>query len=234
MRSTHAREQADRTISGLATRREALVDQLAQMQERLLGVARDLEAAIEAPMPLVEDEVGAEDAEVPTTDGDAEAVEIVDLRPGGDGIGTVRRGSTHRRRRRSSTGSTTPRTRSCGTGPRRSRSTSPTSLRSICPGTTTSDDRLLLARPRSASSGPTPGIIPAWTSTRVCREIEARFEQVQAEMAEPDVAADLDRLRQLGKDFAELQEIVAPYRELPGGPAPGGGRAVARQGGVGS
>ncbi len=45
-------------------------------------------------------------------------------------------------------------------------------------------------------------------------EVEARFEQVQAEMAEPDVAADLNRLRQLGKDFAELQEIVAPYREL--------------------
>ena len=45
-------------------------------------------------------------------------------------------------------------------------------------------------------------------------EVEARFEQVQAEMAEPDVAADPDRLRRLGKDFAELQEIVAPYREL--------------------
>ncbi|MGZ8625271.1 MAG: DivIVA domain-containing protein [Actinomycetota bacterium] len=45
------RDQADRTISGLATRREALVEQLGQMQERLLGVARDLEAAIETPDP---------------------------------------------------------------------------------------------------------------------------------------------------------------------------------------
>jgi peptide chain release factor 1 len=45
-------------------------------------------------------------------------------------------------------------------------------------------------------------------------EIEARYEQVQAAMAEPDVAADRERLRRLGKDFAELQEIVAPYREL--------------------
>jgi peptide chain release factor 1 len=44
-------------------------------------------------------------------------------------------------------------------------------------------------------------------------DVEARFEQVQAEMAEPDVASDLDRLRKLGKEFAELQEIVAPYRE---------------------
>jgi peptide chain release factor 1 len=45
-------------------------------------------------------------------------------------------------------------------------------------------------------------------------EVETRYEQVQAEMAEPGVAADLNRLRQLGRDFAELQEIVAPYREM--------------------
>ena len=45
-------------------------------------------------------------------------------------------------------------------------------------------------------------------------EVEARYEQVQAEMAEPDVASDPDRLRRLGKDFADLQEIVVPYREF--------------------
>lgn len=45
-----ARDQADRTIAGLASRREQLVDQLAHMQERLLGVASDLEAAIEMPV----------------------------------------------------------------------------------------------------------------------------------------------------------------------------------------
>jgi cell division initiation protein len=44
-----ARSQADRTIAGLATRRDVLVDQLAAMQERLLGVAHELEAAIERP-----------------------------------------------------------------------------------------------------------------------------------------------------------------------------------------
>ena len=44
-----AKTQADRTISGLATRRDALVEQLAAMQERLLGVAHELEAAIERP-----------------------------------------------------------------------------------------------------------------------------------------------------------------------------------------
>src|SRR5215510_8031354 len=44
-------------------------------------------------------------------------------------------------------------------------------------------------------------------------EIEQRYERLQAEMAEPDVARDQDRLRRLGKDLAELGEIVAPYRE---------------------
>lgn len=42
-----ARERADRTIAGLATKREDLVEQLQTMQERLLTVARDLEATIE-------------------------------------------------------------------------------------------------------------------------------------------------------------------------------------------
>ncbi len=45
-------------------------------------------------------------------------------------------------------------------------------------------------------------------------DVEDRYERVQAEMAEPGATADLDRLRRLGKEFAELQEIVAPYREL--------------------
>jgi peptide chain release factor 1 len=44
-------------------------------------------------------------------------------------------------------------------------------------------------------------------------EVEERFERVQAEMAEPGVATDPDRLRTLGKEFSELQEIVAPLRE---------------------
>jgi len=42
-----ARERADRTIAGLSTRRDELVDQLSQMQERVIGVARNLEEAIE-------------------------------------------------------------------------------------------------------------------------------------------------------------------------------------------
>ena len=45
------------------------------------------------------------------------------------------------------------------------------------------------------------------------REIVARFEQVQAEMASPEVAQDPERLRRLGRDHAELQEVATPYRE---------------------
>jgi peptide chain release factor 1 len=44
------------------------------------------------------------------------------------------------------------------------------------------------------------------------REIEARYEQVAAEMATPEVTGDPGKLRDLGKLFAELQEVVAPYR----------------------
>ena len=47
-----AREEADRTIAGLSTRRDALVDQLASMQERLLGVAQDLESAMDVQVTL--------------------------------------------------------------------------------------------------------------------------------------------------------------------------------------
>ena len=43
-------------------------------------------------------------------------------------------------------------------------------------------------------------------------EIEARYERVQAEMASPEVAKDPDALRRLGREFAELGEIVQPYR----------------------
>ena len=47
-------------------------------------------------------------------------------------------------------------------------------------------------------------------------EIETSYEQVSAEMAAPDVAGDPDRMRELGKRFAELEAIVRPYREYRG------------------
>src|ERR1051325_3311471 len=45
-------------------------------------------------------------------------------------------------------------------------------------------------------------------------EIDARYAQVEGEMATPEAASDPDRLRDLGKAHAELGEIVGPYREL--------------------
>jgi peptide chain release factor 1 len=44
-------------------------------------------------------------------------------------------------------------------------------------------------------------------------EIEARFEEIGQEMARPEVAADPERLRTLGKTYAELGTVVAPLRE---------------------
>jgi peptide chain release factor 1 len=44
-------------------------------------------------------------------------------------------------------------------------------------------------------------------------EIEARFEQVEAEMASPETSADPSRMRSLGKAYAELDAVVRPYRE---------------------
>ena len=44
-------------------------------------------------------------------------------------------------------------------------------------------------------------------------EIEARYEEIGQEMAGPEVAADPDRLRTLGKTYAELGAVVAPLRE---------------------
>jgi vacuolar-type H+-ATPase subunit H len=42
-----AREEADRALTGLSSRREKLILQLQEMQSRLLGVARELETAID-------------------------------------------------------------------------------------------------------------------------------------------------------------------------------------------
>jgi len=44
-------------------------------------------------------------------------------------------------------------------------------------------------------------------------EIESRYEAVSMELASPEVVRDQDRIRSLGKTFAELAEIVKPYRE---------------------
>jgi peptide chain release factor 1 len=44
-------------------------------------------------------------------------------------------------------------------------------------------------------------------------EIESRYEAVSQELASPEVASDRERMRTLGKSFAELGDIVRPFRE---------------------
>ena len=45
-------------------------------------------------------------------------------------------------------------------------------------------------------------------------ELEKRFEQLNTELADPEVAADQNRLRELGKEHSELEKVVATYRQL--------------------
>jgi peptide chain release factor 1 len=44
-------------------------------------------------------------------------------------------------------------------------------------------------------------------------EMESRFEDIEARLADPQVAARPDELRELGKEHAELREIVEMWRE---------------------
>jgi peptide chain release factor 1 len=44
-------------------------------------------------------------------------------------------------------------------------------------------------------------------------ELERRYDQLSTQISSPDVASDPDRMRRLGKDLAELGDVVAPYRE---------------------
>jgi peptide chain release factor 1 len=43
-------------------------------------------------------------------------------------------------------------------------------------------------------------------------ELERRYDTLSGEMSSPEVASDPERLRSLGKDLADLQDVVAPYR----------------------
>ena len=44
-------------------------------------------------------------------------------------------------------------------------------------------------------------------------EIAVRYDTVSAELATPEVASDQERMRDLGRTFSELAEIVQPYRQ---------------------
>jgi len=45
------------------------------------------------------------------------------------------------------------------------------------------------------------------------REIEARAEELSAALSNPEVASDMQRFRALSRDYAELEPIVAKFRE---------------------
>lgn len=87
-----ARDQADRTIAGLSTRRETLVDQLAQMQARLLGVAEQLESAIQVRDEVDGDPVDpvADRAAGPIVLGEAEPADELFSMPGAEGATRAR------------------------------------------------------------------------------------------------------------------------------------------------
>jgi DivIVA domain-containing protein len=97
-----AREEADRTIAGLSTRRDALVDQIASMQERLIGVARDLESAMDVQftipdIPAIKDLLdepaeGTPEDENATSNEIASSTEVLDdaADPTGVGASAVR------------------------------------------------------------------------------------------------------------------------------------------------
>ena len=44
-------------------------------------------------------------------------------------------------------------------------------------------------------------------------DVVARHARISSEMSQPGVTSDPDRLRSLGKSYAELDEIVVPYRD---------------------
>ena len=49
---------------------------------------------------------------------------------------------------------------------------------------------------------------------RKLRELVAQYEHVQAELSTPEVSADMDALRRLGRELARLEPVVSSYRRL--------------------
>lgn len=74
-----ARAEADRALSGLAVRRQVLVDQLQTMQERLLSAAKDLDVELEEPQelpgPIVEAEASATSTPAPAVDDEHDEID---------------------------------------------------------------------------------------------------------------------------------------------------------------
>ena len=46
------------------------------------------------------------------------------------------------------------------------------------------------------------------------RDIEHRFEELERQLADPDVTSDPQRLQEIGRERAEIEDVVNAYREL--------------------
>jgi DivIVA domain-containing protein len=92
-----ARAEAERALSGLAGRRQTLMDQLQTMQTRLLSAAKDLDVAIEdrpedLPQPLVDAEAKAEakaTTDAPASEDDMVEPGYEDLWASSDEVGAL-------------------------------------------------------------------------------------------------------------------------------------------------
>ena len=49
---------------------------------------------------------------------------------------------------------------------------------------------------------------------RKLRDLVTQYEHVQAELSTPEVAADMEALRRLGRELARLEPVVSSYRRL--------------------
>ena len=52
------------------------------------------------------------------------------------------------------------------------------------------------------------------TAFQRLRDIEARYEELERLLADPEVATDTEKLIQYGRERAEIEEVVGAYREL--------------------
>ena len=220
-----AKQEADRVLLGLSERRETLVQHLQDMQTRLVGVAKELEVAIEDPDGI--------EAAGPTIRSRSRRPQHRRPRRTATTTWASEHDATRRRHRR-------PRGHAARRRPRRC----PASRRSSSTSTTIPTTEV------AAAAAPFVSAVRWFGSVRDNRgmatplderlaEIESRYEAVSDELASPEVVNDQERMRDLGRSFAELQEIVQPYREYrdrvgPGGrsQADGGRRVRAGDGGV--
>ena len=66
----------------------------------------------------------------------------------------------------------------------------------------------------SISATAAPGANGGRNIFALLADIERRYEELEQQMADPEVATDPSRLQELGRERAELEEVVTTYRDL--------------------